>query len=528
MSARASAASQLVVVAVVAGLAQIIAGVELGFALPTPLAKAIAEPATPYILAISGVMAAGLAAWLVRARVGVAVAVAVGGAALAWTLAVPHVTPLGLAYHGEFILHHFLTLVSAAVCLLVAHGWANDPELGRVRAAPLLAAALGVLLLVGQHIAGLPILGFDLEVLRVVGALAVFAAIVAGLALLWRRLDGWSGRALAVLLLAPLAVRLALGGALGLRGGQLGVSAAGPMTVAQLIAGVAAFVLIRPRLDRLGQVLALAVGASVSLALEGIYESRRFAVSFTNFEDLLRSIVGFEVPFPGFVERWRLGFSAVAIFAVAAAIARATLDPFERRRGLALALMVVAGLGLATPQLFWMQAAGALALIAALAEAAPAPVERVEAAPPDEPELILHGLAERREVEPPVVVEEATETVIALRGELRRVAFDLRARSNDGRRWRVGLRAGVLGRGAPEAEVIPDGEGEGHRLRGDARLVGEAGGGVLAALSAFPESCGRFWSAGAEVELGEDLARLGPASLEALVRALCRQVGAQG
>ena len=72
---------------------------------------------------------------------------------------------------------------------------------------------------------GVAVAARQLVVQRTTSLAALFAAaaaaqqaIVAGLALLWRRLDGWSGRALAVLLLVPLAVRLALGGALGLEG----------------------------------------------------------------------------------------------------------------------------------------------------------------------------------------------------------------------------------------------------------------------------------------------------------------------
>jgi len=114
---------------------------------------------------------------------------------------------------------------------------------------------------------------------------------------------------------------------------------------------------------------------------------------------------------------------------------------------------------------------------------------------------------------------------VALRGELGRVVVDLRARSVDGARWTVLLRVGLVGRGAPTAELLPDPKGGAPRLRGDTRALGDAAGGVMEALSAFPAAHGRFWPAGCEVALGAALARLSGASLEALVRSLARAAG---
>ncbi len=525
MTARASAQAQLVTAAVIVGLLQIMAAVLLCLATPEARAQVASEGSTLYILAASGVTASWLVAWLLRARLGLAWGLVLGlgllGTGLAVGLSAPKASALGFIYYGEFLAHHFLALLGAAICVLVGQRWLREPDLGGLRAAPLLFASLGALLLVGQHLASLPLLGLEAELPWQIGSVALLLAIPAARLLLWRELP-WAERGLALAALLPLAVRVAIGGKAGLSGAAPGVSGALPMVTGLTIAGIAAFILLRPRVDAFARVVSLAVGAGVSYKLDAIYQGPRFQFLEQRIGGLVRSILGFELPYPTFIAGWKAATATVAIFTMTAAIVAALLDRRLRPRALGLALIVIAGFGLTSPQLLLMQAAGSLAFLASLREGQVLEVEPVLSPPPDEPELILAEVAERLEIEAPVVIEEASGTVIALRGEHQRNALDLRARSSDGRQWKIVLRFGVVGRGGADAEVLPGGDA-GHRLRGDVRLVGGEESGVLAALSAFPTATARFWEAGCEIALGEELGRLSGASVEALVRALGRQ-----
>lgn len=529
MSERSSQSSLLLVIAVLAGLLQVAAGVELGRSAGELVDQAAMGGALGPVLAIAGVVAAWLGAWLFGARPVLAAAVGLGGTAIALWIARPFTSWLGLLYYGEFILHHFLAILAAGLCVQVTHGWAIDLDLGRARSAPLLLCALAVVLLLGQHMSDVPGIDFQIDLLWQGGAAALLLAVPVSLAILWPEIVGPRRRALALALLAPLTVRVLLGGVLGKT--PLGAAAAEPITAAVAVASLAIFFLLQPRFEpglrthgRVLRGLSLIVGALASHQLYRLYLSK-----FLRYEDrlggLLRSIVGFDLPYPTYVAGWRLALASVAVFALIAGLCSALTGPRTRAAGLAIALCVVAGLGLTSPQLLLMHVAGLLALFAALAdEGVAAAAEPVPALPSQEIEEILLLVADRLELPPPVVLEEARETVVALRGDVRRVAIDLRGRSGRGGRWAVTLRVGVLGRGAPEAEVLPDPAGEHPRLRGDVQLVSSEGSGVLAALSAFPSATARVWSAGAEIEFGDALTRLGPASLEALIRALVRQV----
>ncbi|MEZ4454454.1 MAG: hypothetical protein R3B09_33695 [Nannocystaceae bacterium] len=529
MSERASQSSLPLVIAVLAGLLQVVAGIDLGRQSGEAVDRAAMGGALGPILAIAGVVASWLGAWLFGARPIVAGVVGLGGTAATIYVAWPFVTRLGFLYYGEFVLHHFLAILAAGLCVQLTHRWAIDEGLGRARSAPLLLTALGVVLLLGQHVSDVPGIAFQIDLLWQGGAAALLLAVGAAFALLWRALDGLRERVLAVAALVPLATRIVLGGGLG--SAPLGAGAAAPMTVSFAVVALAIFFLLQPRIPWLGRGAAVAARALVILlsaratfVLGDLYQK-----AYLRYEDrlggLLRSIVGFDLPYPVYVEGWRLGAASVAVFALLTGLVSALLGARTRQAALAIALVVVAGYGLTSPQLLLMHCAGLLALFTALADDEQgAPVEAVPVLPSQEIEEILVMVADRLELAPPVVARDSRELLVALRGDVRRLAVDLRGRSDGGPRWQVTLKVGVLGRGAPEAEVIPDPVGEHPRLRGDVQLAAGEGGGVLAALSAFPAASARLWSAGAEVDFGDDLGRLSPASLEALIRALVRQI----
>ena len=524
MNLRPSATIQLVTVAVIVGVAQVVASVVLSLAKPEALALAAAEGPIIYVLGISGVAAAWLVAWLLRLRLVLALALGVVGTVVIIAASVSSGSTLGLIYFGELLIHHFLALLAVAICVRVARNIFVDPELGGLRRLPLLLVGLGGALLLAQHVLSLAafgLQGLELEFVWRLGSASSLLAIAVTWVLLWPLYSG-SDRLLSVCLLAPLAVRIAIGGAAGLSGAVPGVSAAMPMMIAITTAGIAAFLLLGKRVDVFARVLSLLAGGLVSYRLDGVYQGPNFQFYEERLGGLVRSIVGFELPYPSFVAGWKIATATVAIFTFTAAITAALLDRSQRARAWVLALVVVAGWGLTTPQLLLMQVAGSLVLLACLREGPVVAVQPVRCPPPEEPERVFAELAERLSLPAPVVIEEPVETLLALRGEHRQSALDLRARTADHLHWVVVLACGVLGRGRPDAEVLPDRGG--HRLRGDLRRVGGEESGILAALSAFPTATARFWGAGCEVELGDDLTRLRAASLEALIRAIGRQI----
>jgi hypothetical protein len=176
------------------------------------------------------------------------------------------------------------------------------------------------------------------------------------------------------------------------------------------------------------------------------------------------------------------------LFGAGAAVLIALISATQRARGAALALVVTAGLGLTTPQVTLMHFAGLLALLAALrAEQGSRPmgvaVAVASGGPPAPIEGIFGELAERLEMAAPLLLEQPAESVVALRGELGRVAVDLRARSVDGARWTVLLRVGLLGaRGADRrgaARSAGRGAGAAGRDTGARRGGGGGDGGAL-------------------------------------------------
>ena len=106
--------------AAVAGLLQLIAGVALGLASPEALHRAAREGPRATILVVLALAGCGLLAWLLRQRPAAAAGLGLAGPLLAGLVVWKGgLSKLGLAYHGEFILHHFLALVCAALCLAI-------------------------------------------------------------------------------------------------------------------------------------------------------------------------------------------------------------------------------------------------------------------------------------------------------------------------------------------------------------------------------------------------------------------------
>ena len=520
--------SLIAVAAAVAGLLQLIAGVALGLASPEALHRAARQGPKIYILVVLALAGCGLLAWLLRRRPRLAVGLAVAGPALAGLLIWRGgFTRLGLAYHGELILHHFLTLVCAAACVVIPLQWWREPRLVHGLASrhprrwlPAVPAALGAALLVTEHL-----IAADPEVTGPIGQLGAALSLGAwpvALVCLWPAISPPRLRAWLVVTALPAATRVALGGAAALAGVPLGLASAAPVMAAVIVASVAGLLLLRPQVDRTLQLIVSAGAGAMTLGLYRVY-LLRFGDLEGDLGGLVRSLFGFDLPYPGYVPLWKLGGAMLGIFVLLATLSGALISSRDHIRGLGLTIMVTAGLGLTDPQLVLMITAGYLVLLDATAGAPPdEPSFSLRAEPPPAPlDATLVALAARLGLPPPVALEQAEGRVLSLRGALEHTHLQLRAR--EGRRgWQVELTLGIPGRDRPDVELIP-GAG-GHRVRGDVRHLERLPEPLLAALADYPGHYTRLWVGGVQLEFGRQLAGLDPDRLARLLTQLIRVV----
>lgn len=531
MTGRRQQAHPLAAAAAFAGVLQLVATLELSLASNSAVIRAAREGPTVYVVAAASLAVFGaLVAWQRHRPPLVCAALALPGLTAAALLVYFSGSLLGLAYHGELLLHHFLAVLCAAACVAVPLGWARERALGRLRAVAAVPATIGALLLLGEHL-GRP--GDDpTSIFGQVGTVSLLASAPLALATMWPHLQPPRLRIAAVLLLLPLAVRLALGGAAALVGMPLGTDAAAPVLAALGLAALGGVVLVRPRAERGLHGATLGLAAVACLAIHRGY-TQRFGELEAAVGGLARSLLGFEPPYPGYLAGWRIVAAMLALFVVFALTAAALLSRRDHVRGLCLVVLVIAGLGLSSPQLVLMTGAGLLLAIDTLAGAPPPPSPAPSAAPAAPLETIVAAAAARLGLPPPTVLEQQRGAVVALRGELDlpgaagpRVPVELRARQDRGR-WIVVLQAGLLGRDAPDVELVPGADGDdphplvaGHRAKGDPRRLERLPESLLVALAEFPGHRTRIWPAGCQVELGARLDRLDAATLLAVLQAM--------
>lgn len=524
MIRRTPSTHTLAAAAAISGALQLVATIELSLSSDTAVLRAAREDPWVYLVAAAVFAAfAGLVAWQRRRPWLVCAGLALPGLLAATGLVWGYGSRAGLAYHGELLLHHFLAALCAAACVAVPLAWARDPSLGRLRAVPLLAAAPGALLLLTEHLRRAP--GAPIDLLGQTGAGLLLAAAPLTLAALWPRLQPPRLRLAAALAMLPLAVRVALGGRDALQGLSLGTSSASPILLALAVASAAILVLARPRAERGLRGVALALAGVACLALHRTY-TQRFGDLEVTLGGLARTLLGFELPYPGYLPAWKLLGALLVLFALFSAAIHSLLSRRDHVRGLCLSVLLVAGLGLSSPQLVLMVGAGLLLSLDTLAGAPPPPPRSTAPARPVE--AIVAEAAAQLGLPAPTVLEQPQGAVIALRGELGGAPVELRARHERGA-WHLVAQAGALGRGAPELELVPgDGDDDDephpllgtHAVRGDPRRAERVPDALLAALRAFPDHRTRLWAGGCQIDLGGRLDNLDSAPLAAVLRAM--------
>jgi hypothetical protein len=540
-------------VALVAGLLQVVASIVLGLAKLETFMAAAGESATAYLVVAALVAAAALSIWMVRERPPIAVALLLLWPVGLWYGLHDRITGLGLAYHGEFVLHHFAALLCLILAIAVPLGWARDSRLGRGRFVPAALAIPGALALAGAHLGQIPI-GPGWLVSRglsATGAALLLLAWPCAIAVFWRQLGPPQRRPLALVILLPVVVRLGFAGPEGLSGELVegfGMTAIGGSIV---LTAIASLVILRPRVEHWVLVVVGLICLLGSMFFYYLYEQ-----GFGELEDglngLLQSLFGFQVPYPSYVDDVRSAALMMGLFFLVVTVYSALVSAEDRVRGIALGLMVVAGLGFSSPHLVLMLAVGALLVIEGLLPDAPYreleprfDLEKFEAelAELDQEEeaststlvsvrACVEGLAERLGLEPPTIVMTGPRAAtIGLRGDVDGPLLDVRARV-DPSMARIELSIGLPGRDEPLFELVPDAGQRGqrpahliarsHRVHGELRELESFGDAPLDAMTSFPTAYLRAWDGGVQIDLGRDLHGLRVDNLEALVRAVAR------
>jgi hypothetical protein len=535
-------------VALTAGLLQIIASIALGMASLERFTAAADERPAIYMVVAVLIGAAVLSIWLVRERTAIALTLATVWPVGLWYALRQHTSWLGLAYHGEFVLHHFAAVLCLIVALSVPFAWARDDRLGKLRWLPGVFALPGALALAGSHLSRAPLGPTWLadRSLATTGATLLLLAWPVAVAVFWRQLGPRQRRPLALILLLPLVVRVGATGWEGLSGELVPQEHIVWLGEAIILTAFATLVVLRPRLEH----WVLAVVGIICL-VGSMFAYYLYEHGFGELEDglggLLQSLFGFVIPYPSYVEDTRSAALMMGLFFMFVTVYSALVSSEDRVRGIALGLMVIAGIGFSSPHLALMFGTGALLVIEGMLPGAPdrelvSPSSSYAAYEPDKSDppgdelarvhAVLDGLAERLGLEAPTLVTTGPNAAsLGLRGELGHAVLDVRARVEPAGS-RIELSVGLPGRGDPVFELIPDPGKRGqrpahllarsHRVHGEMRALEAFGDAPLDALTCFPTAYLRAWEGGVAVDLGRELVSLRVDHLESLVRSLAR------
>lgn len=453
------------------------------------------------------------------------------------------VTPLGLAYRGEFILYHFNALVGGA-CLIAAvrmrlrwrepahhRGWRLRGVLGIAIAAVVLLWAGHFwehwdALRVGEASSAVP--QRSLGALWVVGLGSFCALLTAPLcmALLPNgpRSSHRRGLTTALIICAPLWVRVFVGGIAALRGEVVPESGA-PWVCAAIV--VAAFsIRTRLRFDLMftTRLATLMIGATISFTLFAAY-SGNFGQIEHKIDVIVRSLFGFVVPYPNpehgdFPWRewqpWMTTAVLASLCLVVATIGDALTSREHRALGVAMLLFCSAGLGLTSPHLTLLASAAAALVVASPTCSAPDEGKSDARPPATDAEIdeLLAELAGRLKLPDPTIVEDERGKTWAIMAKASDTQcspteqIDLRVRRR-GSELEFNLELGVTETGAAEIDLRPHrgrprartrvAVGRHHEQHGDARALESLQDELIALLDELEDYTFALWDSGIRV-----------------------------
>lgn len=519
-------AATLCVFALIGGLGQFVATVVLGMARLDALTIASQEGPTFYMLAAVALALGLVVMWTLRTRpIIAATAFITWQAAILWPLS-KKMSVLGLALHGEFILHHFVTVLVALASLTIAWALVSDRAVRR-RGLPIAALIAGTVVAgVAGHITATSANGRAAPWAHGTSAILAMMTIVVWLGLELRRAPRSPARWAAVALALPMLVRVVSVSPFALAQAPVPPELRSTFITMLVLIPLVLTVLLRPRPVRGATIILTAIAGLSTATLYLVYRSK-----FGEVEDglgpLAQSLIGFTPPYPEYLSQTTIIIVMLGAFMALQTAGASMTAEDARDRGIGLALVLVAGVGWASPQFVLMSTAGMLLFLSDLGELPPTPQPLQR--PVGE---LLRDLGERLALTPSEVAAKGGVTLFALRGAVADTTIDLRARS-DRSRTRIGVRLGVVSRTRPDVALEP---GVGslslahplartHRMVGNARRLELHGDALLDACLPFPTLRLGLWPAGAELDFGADLSRVDAASLETLIKALATAYG---
>lgn len=525
---RLAPAATFVGFALVAAAFQVLATLLLGLAPLEAIERAADEGSRLYLIGALGTAVATGVLWGLRKRPLVA---SIAFLTLELSLLIGLInktTRLGLAYHGEFILHHFVTFLCAAACGSLGWAWCRHRELGPRRWLAGLPAIAGGVGLFAIHVLEQPGIGVRIPsaALQTAMGLALTAPALA-LAGTWSQHDDRQpmARILAIAVMIPLLLRIAVGLPASLTGSPIPDAARTAVMGSVVAASAVAFWAFRPQMPRPVRFVVIALSAFVTALLYMVYVH---PLGFGKLEDgvggIAQSLFGFSLPYPTFVASWRVVMVCIAVFFILSVVYGGLLSWDERLRGLALGLFAITGIGVSNPQLALMASAALLLVVHTLQRSSAQ--QGGEGSTSDVPiEDILRDTADLLDLPAPVALEG---TAVSVRGDLDGAALDLRARPRRNGGWQVSFKVGVIGRGRPVLELVPSSRSGGprpahelaltHRAVGDVRRLEEVDDAQLDALQPFTAAKASYWDAGLEIDLGPELGDLDAPRLAALLQ----------
>ncbi len=501
----------------------------LALALPpsSAISGAAAESPLPYVVAGLAATASLTCVWFLRHRTRPAIAILIGWPIATYLLLSGRTTPLGRAYYGELIAYHFVGFVCAALASLVLYRWASSyVHLGRRRHVPVAVGLPGSACLLLAHVGTLP--GWDwagFQPLHTVGAALLLSVWPLSLVLFWPELRHSRVRWLAPVLLVPWSVRVVLGGPGGISGAAISPSTTWLLGSSIIASAVWLMLVYQPRTRLWVRILVAFVSVIIGGALQRHYE-----IWYGRLDDLLggltRSFFGFTPPYPAYAESFIAPMTLAVIFILTTVIT-SLISTRDRPIGIALALLTLGGLGLASPHLVLLAGAGAIMLIDGGLDDAPSPANTTPARGAFLP--LATSLAEGLGFETPVSLDSDGTAVVAMHGRHLGHRVELRARAQ-AHQWRVELTVGLPGRETADVQLMPARRGatrlghpagRTHKVVGNQRALEPFGDALLTAFADMKNARLGIWAGGVQLWVTGPTVVLDPDALERFIRSAC-------
>lgn len=524
-------------IALILGLAQLVAATTLELSSPAQLSAAQAR-GPEALWWLLGSIALGVAAiYKIRDRQLTSFL-----STLLWAVATTYgITRSGhgrdLAFFGEPVAYHLLALLCTVLIWSICWRWLRNPELGgRKRALPAILACSAASILLLEH------LGSSVSLLEPLTHLSIFSGSARALGLLswpvalwvlWPKLAQVPARVVPLLGTILLTIRIAAAGPEGLLGATVSGDAVPVLGTAFVLIAMATAITMRPRLALYVHLLLALVSLGACMLFLQVYYSG-YGTLEDGLSGILRSLFGFDIPLPFTNEPgwWRPAVVMVGIFFLFYSSYASIVSGDDRRKGIGLGLMLLAGLNLLSPYLVLMLCAGGLFMVDALLEEGHVESSQEQTAASTGLMNLLEELANRLGIEAPVRIAGQRGEVLKLFGLVQGRPVEVLIRTQVRGPAQAELIAGVLGRADPTLSLIPDTGTRGkrpshllartHRINGEPRMLEALGDRPLDSLMPFPDASMHYWEGGVFCQLGPSISRASVDELESLVRGAAR------